>query len=106
MRKPLRAPDWSFGAVGRRLLLEALLLDDHPADGWTKQELETHAAVGAGGLDEVLAGALHLRLIGLKDGRWFAPEEWPPLADPLPELVAAVAELPDEPIPPLPRRQY
>jgi hypothetical protein len=57
-------------AVGRRLLLEARLLDEQPRKGSTKGALETRVEVKPGGLDEVLAGALELRLIEERDGLW------------------------------------
>jgi hypothetical protein len=98
--------DWPFGAVGRRLLLEALLFDEQPERGWTKQALERKAEVQPGGLDEVLAGALELRLIEQHAGRWQRPGKLPPLAKPLKALIAATLDVPDKPIPPLPRRSY
>jgi len=104
--RELRLPDWPFGAVGRRLLLEALLLEKQPPKGWTKDALETRAEVVAGGLDEVLAGALQLRLIEQRDGRWYRPSPLPPIAKPLKALVRATAQVPDQPIAPFPRRPY
>ena len=94
------------GDGGRRLLLEALLLDKQPRKGWTKVALELRADVRPGGLDEVLAGALQLRLIEQRGGRWFRSHELPPIAKPLKALVAASANVPDARIPPLPRRPY
>jgi hypothetical protein len=104
--RELHLRDWPFGAVGRRLLLETLLLDKQPKEGWTKGALESRADVSAGGLDEVLAGALALRLIEQRGGRWFRPHELPPIAKPLRTLVAATVSIPDAQIPPLPRRSY
>lgn len=104
--RELRLPDWPFGAVGRRLLLEVLLLDRQPNDGWTKGALENKTEVGVGGLDEVLAGAVQLRLIEQRDGRWYRVQPLPPIAKPLRALVRASAEVPDEPISPVPRRAY
>lgn len=104
--RELRLRDWPFGAVGRRLLLEALLLDEQPVKGWTKSALELRAEVGAGGLDEVLAGALELRLIEQRDGRWIRPPDLPPISRQLRALAAASTTIPDAPIPPLPRRSY
>lgn len=104
--RELHLRDWPFGAVGRRLLLEALLLDKQPKEGWTKGALESQADVTAGGLDEVLAGALELRLIEQRGGRWYRPHEPPPIAKPLKALVAASANIPDAQISPLPRRPY
>ena len=73
--RELRLPDWPFGAVGRRLLLQALLLQDQqmPKDAWTKGALEDLANVGNRGIDDVLAGALQLKLIEHRHGRWFRP---------------------------------
>jgi hypothetical protein len=104
--RELHLPDWPFGAVGRRLLLETLLLDKPPRTGWTKGELEQRAKVGAGGLDEVLAGALQLKLIEQNQGRWHMPKKLPPIARPLKALVTATANIPNDPIEPLPRRAY
>jgi hypothetical protein len=106
MRQHIHLRDWPFGAVGRRLLLEALLLDRQPENGWTKSALETRADVAAGGLDEVLAGAVSLKLVEQRNGRWYRPDELPTLGDLLTQLVAAAGDIPDEPIPPLSRRPY
>lgn len=106
LRKHLRLRDWPFGALARRLLVEALLDDDQPAKGWTKHALEDRAEAGPGGIDEVLAGALQLRLIEQRGARWHRPDDLPMIADPLVQLIRAVAELPDEEIAPLPRRTY
>ena len=54
----------------------------------------------------LLAGALALRLLEHRNGRWYRPDEQPPIAKPLRTLVAASANLPDAAIPPLPRRTY
>ncbi|MFI4991985.1 MAG: hypothetical protein ACHQHO_13880, partial [Solirubrobacterales bacterium] len=56
--RPLQLHDWPFGAVGRRLLLDAVLRGRQPRSGWTKQALEDCACVAPGGLDEILAGAV------------------------------------------------
>lgn len=104
--RELHLPDWPFGAVGRRLLLEALLVDKQPKKGWTKGALEARAEVGAGGLDELLAGALQLKLIEQRDGRWHRPDDLPPIARPLKALVKVSADVPDAEIEPLPRRRY
>jgi hypothetical protein len=107
--RELRLPDWPFGAVGRRLLLEALLLEDEkemPEEGWTKSALEAMAEVGSGGIDEVLAGALQLKLIEHRDGRWRRPETRPSVAVPLLALVEATRTIPDDAIEAIPRRPY
>jgi hypothetical protein len=104
--RSLHLPDWPFGAVGRRLLLEALLIDQQPANGWSKGDLEARVNVGNGGLDEVLAGALQLKLIEVGKGRWHRAPKLPPIAGPLTELVRATRRIPDELIQPLPRRPY
>jgi hypothetical protein len=107
--RELRLPDWPFGAVGRRLLLEALLLEEEqemPEHGWTKTALEDMAEVGSGGIDEVLAGALQLKLIEHRNGRWLRPATRPPVAVPLLALVEATRVIPDAPIEPIPRRPY
>jgi hypothetical protein len=104
--RTLHLRDWPFGAVGRRLLLQALLLDAPPEQGWLKRELEQRVAVSPGGVDEVLAGAFHLRLIEQRGQRWHLPEKPPQIASSLEALVRASAMLPDAPIPPLPARPY
>ena len=107
--RELRLPDWPFGAVGRRLLLEALLLEEEqkmPDEGWTKSALEDMADVGSGGIDELLAGALQLKLIEHRDGRWRRPATRPHVAIPLLALVEATRSIPDDPIEPIPRRTY
>jgi hypothetical protein len=98
--------DWPFGSVGRRLLLRALLIDKQPKNGWTKAALEARADVGSGGIDEVLAGALQLKLVEQREGRWHRPETLPSIARSLRALVIASADVPDKPIQPLPRRTY
>ncbi len=104
--RELHLRDWPFGAVGRRLLLEALLTGKQPSRGWTKGALEKRAEVGPGGLDEVLAGALQLKLIEQRGGRWYRPDEMPDIARPLRALVNASARVPDKKIAPLPTRPY
>lgn len=105
--RELRLCDWPFGGVGRRLLLEALLIDEQPDDGWTKGELEARAAVTNGGLKTVLPGAVELGLVMQgDDGRWHVPKELPTIATPLRKLALAVVQLGDEPIPALGTRDY
>ncbi len=112
-RKPLRGKrelhvrDWPFGAVGRRLLLEALLIDEQPDEGWTMGQLEARAGVGNGGLNAVLPGAVALELLRLaEDAHWHVPSELPPIAKPLRKLVVSATDLADEPIVPLVKREY
>jgi hypothetical protein len=102
----LQLNDWPFGAVGRRLLLDALLRGKQPKGGWTKRALETHAEVGPGGLDEVLAGALELGLLEQQGARWCRTRPLPPIARPLRTLLRASDNVPETPIAPLPRRAY
>jgi hypothetical protein len=107
--RQLRLRDWPFGAVGRRLLLEALLLDEAeegPSGGWTKRALETRAGVATGGIDDVLAGALQLKLVERRNARWIRPEEQPGIAEPLIALLSVTRSLPDAAIQPIPRRNY
>ena len=81
--RPLHLPDWPFGAVGRRLLLEALLTDRQPDAGWHRKELERRAGVSNGGLDVLLAGTVDLGLASITDGRILRAEKLPDLAEPL-----------------------
>jgi hypothetical protein len=105
--RELRVRDWPFGGVGRRLLIEALLIDSQPDDGWTMGELEARALVGNGGLNTVLPGAVRLGLVTLgKDGRWHVPDKVPPIATPLRQLIVAAVALTDEVIPALAKRKY
>jgi hypothetical protein len=83
------------------------LVDKQPDSGWTMADLEARATVKNGGLETVLPGAVELGLVALnEDGRWSVPSKLPVIATPLRKLAAAVAEIPDEPIPPLKRRKY
>jgi hypothetical protein len=105
--RELHLCDWPFGGVGRRLLLEALLIDEQPDDGWTKGELETRAGVTNGGLKTVLPGAAQLGLVFQgDDGRWHVPKKFPAIATPLRKLVLAAVQLGDAPIPALGTRDY
>jgi hypothetical protein len=104
--REVRLPDWPFGAVGRRLLLEALLRDPQPEKGWTKTALERRGRVERGGLDGVLAGALQLGLVRRDGDRWRRTDPLPDIATPLAALLDHVQALPDEPIAPLPKRGY
>lgn len=106
-KRELHLCDWPFGPVGRRLLLEALLIDEQPDQGWLMGQLEARAGVGNGGLKAVLPGAIALELLRLaEDGHWHVPDELPPIAEPLRKLVASATELADEPIIPLVKREY
>jgi hypothetical protein len=98
--------DWPFGAVGRRLLLEALLLDSQPADGWTRQMLEERVDVTNGGLEKLLAGAVDLGLATVAEGRVAQAQALPPIAPPLMDVLRIAQGLPHRPAHPLPRRPY
>src|SRR3954471_12249300 len=102
----LHLPDWPFGAVGRRLLLEALLDSPPPAGGWRKAELEQCTGVRNGGLDALLAGAVDLGLARVEDGRILVGDPAPTIAPPLLDVLRAAQALPDRPPRPLPRRPY
>jgi hypothetical protein len=105
--RELHLCDWPFGGVGRRLLLEALLIDDQPEEGWTMRELEARALVKNGGLKTVLPGAVHLGLLRLdEDGRWRVPKKLPAIATPLRNLTRAVVALGAEEIQELAKREY
>ena len=104
--RPLAVRDWPFGSRGRRLFLEAVLLEVPPRGGWTKAELERAASVERGGADRLIEGAAALGLLAQVEGRWSRGEPPPELVDPLAELVRLSAALPDEAIAVLPRRPY
>lgn len=104
--RALRTRDWPFGSRGRRLFLEAVLLEDAPSGGWRKVELERAAGVERGGADRLLEGAASLNLLVPGAGRWHLGEPAPALAGPLEQLVRLSRELPEDPIAPLPRRDY
>lgn len=105
--RELHLCDWPFGGVGRRLLLEAFLIDEQPDGGWTMGELEARAKVKNGGLKTVLPGAVQLGLVTQgDDGRWRVPKKLPAIARSLRKLAVAVADLGDTPIPPLEKREY
>jgi hypothetical protein len=105
--RKLHVPDWPYGAVGRRLLLEALLLESQPENGWTKTSLESKAQTETRGIDGLLAGAISWRLIERReDGRWQRAMPKPEIATPLEELLRLTRKVSDEPISPLPKRRY
>jgi hypothetical protein len=71
--KRLGTRDWVFGSAPRRALLATVLQDPAPRQGWTKADLARAAGVSPnGGIDEHVAGLASLRLLTLRDGRWFA----------------------------------
>jgi hypothetical protein len=105
-KRPVHLRDWPFGAAGRRLLLEALLLDEQPAEGWTPIGLEKRIGVANGGLDDLLAGAVDLRLAEISAGRIRATSAAPDLMDALGEALRATQDLPDRPVHRLPPRPY
>jgi hypothetical protein len=104
--RALELRDWPFGAVGRRMLLEALLLDPQPEKGWTKQALEARVLVTNGGLDKLLAGAVDLGLATINEGRVMGAADSPPIAPPLMEVLRIAQGLPHRPPHPLSRRPY
>jgi hypothetical protein len=105
--RKLHLPDWPYGAVGRRRLLEELLLATPPEGGWTKAALEERADTRPGGIDGVLAGALEWHLVSrASDGLWRRPDIAPKIATPLSELLNLTRLAPDRPIAPLPKRTY
>jgi hypothetical protein len=103
----LHIPDWPYGSVGRRLVLEALLLDSQPNAGWTKTALESRAGTRPGGIDLVLAGAVAWQLVERRDdGHWHRVEPFPKIAGVLENVLKLTRMARDEAIPPLPRRDY
>lgn len=104
--RPLHLPDWPFGAVGRRLLLQALLETPQPPGGWSRKQLEAHTGVRNGGLHNLLAGAVDLGLARVEDGRILAGDPPPTLAPALLDVLRAAQSLPDRPPHPLPKRAY
>ena len=105
--RPLHLPDWPYGAVGRRRVLEELVLASPPPDGWTKAALEDRAGTKPGGIDGVLAGALEWGLVArTTKGSWRRPDVAPAIATPLTELLALTRLAQDRPIAPLPKRPY
>jgi hypothetical protein len=105
--RTLRLPDWPYGAVGRRMLLETLLLDAVPEGGWTKTDLEKAADAEPGGIDAVLAGAVAWQLIERQStGRWHRVEPAPAIVEKLVALLTLTRSAPNDDIPALPRRAY
>jgi hypothetical protein len=102
----LHLRDWPFGAVGRRLLIEALLDTPQPESGWRKTQLEERIGVRNGGLDVLLAGAVDLGLARVENGRILTGEPQPTIAPPLLDVLRAAQALPDRPPNALPRRPY
>ena len=104
--RAVRLPDWPFGSNGRRLFLEAVLLNQAPESGWSKSELELMAAVERGGLDRLLAGASAIGLLHYEGANWSVCEPLPRLAMPLKELLKITRHLPDDEIPAIAKRTY
>jgi hypothetical protein len=104
--RSIQIRDWPFGSRGRRLFLQAVLLDEPPPGGWRKADLERAAEVERGGADRLIEGAASLDLLSAAGGRWLPGAPPPRLAGPLERLVELSADLPDAPIRPLPRRPY
>lgn len=104
--RSIQLRDWPFGSRGRRLFLEAVLLEEPPAAGWRKSELERAVGVERGGADRLLEGASALGLLRWDGGRWRPGTPPPRIARPLEQLVGLSRELPDSAIAPLPRRPY
>jgi len=104
--RTLQVRDWPFGSRGRRLLLEAVLLEDPPPGGWRKVDLERAAGVERGGADRLLEGARSLGLLRFDGERWYLADPAPRLVVPLEQLVALSRELPDAAIEALPKRGY
>jgi hypothetical protein len=102
----LQLADWPFGAVSRRLLLDALLREPQPPDGWKVMELEDHAGVENGGLAGVLPGAIDLSLAEYRDGRIHRSDAAPDLSDVLISLLNTADGLPKRTPRPIPRRPY
>lgn len=98
--------DWPFGSRGRRLLLEAVLLEAPPPGGWRKVDLERATGVERGGADRLLGGAAALGLLRWDGRRWHPGEPPPELADPLTELVLLSRDLSPAPVAPPPTRPY
>lgn len=102
----LHLPDWPFGAAGRRQLLDALLRDEQPANGWRKTQLESRMGVANGGLAPHLPGMVDLGLAIVRNGRVQRPDQTDDLADALRTLLDHVDALPDRPPRPLLNRPY
>jgi hypothetical protein len=102
----LHLPDWPFGAAGQRQLLDALLRDEQPTNGWRKTQLESRMGVANGGLAPHLPGMVDLGLAIVRDGRVQRPEQIDGLGDALRTLLDRVDALPDRPPYPLANRPY
>jgi hypothetical protein len=105
--RELCLPDWPYGAVGRRLILEALLLDAEPREGWRKTALEHRVGTRPGGIDRHLAGAIDWGLAReRRAGVWERPDPLPRIAEPLEALLRLTREAENRPILPLASRPY
>lgn len=104
--RTLHLPDWPFGAAGRRQLLDALLRDEQPPNGWRKTELESRMGVANGGLVPHLPGAVDLGLAVVRGGLVHRADEAGDLSDALRTLLERVDALPDRAPLPVPRRPY
>jgi hypothetical protein len=87
--------DWLFGARPRRLVLEALLVETPPRDGWTVAVLCDRCGVGERGLDAHLDRLEHLGLIVRRRGSVSLADPLPALAADLRSLLRRVQAVPD-----------
>jgi hypothetical protein len=90
-----RLPDWLLGGRGKRRLLEALLLSEQPAAGWTRTQLARASGQHAKARMDLYVGPLlRVGLLVEDAGRYrLAPDS--ALAQPLRDLLALLHELPD-----------
>jgi hypothetical protein len=102
----LHLNDWPFGAGSRRRVLDALLRDEQPEDGWTVSALEARVEVTNGGLDGLLPGLIDLSLAERRDHHVHRSSGAPQLAKALVRLLEISDGLPDRAPTPLSRRPY
>lgn len=100
--QPLDNQSWPFGSATRRLVLEALLSDPQPENGWSKRALERAAETTRGGVDSALRGAFLWGIVELVDGQWRRVEPLPEIAVPIQAILKIVEATPTQALPDLP----
>lgn len=90
-----RLPDWLLGSRGKRRLLEALLLEEQPEDGWTRTQLARTAGQHAKArIDLYVRPLVRVELL-IEDRTRYRLATDNRLAQPLRDLLTLVRQLPD-----------
>jgi hypothetical protein len=90
-----RLRDWLLGSRGKRKLLEALLLGEQPAAGWTRTQLARAAGQHPKArIDLYVRPLVQVQLL-IEDGARYRVALDNRLAEPLRDLLELIDQLPD-----------